>query len=435
MITRGGSGLPSDRRDKLPILITGTRAPVALDIARRLAAAGHTVFAAESVDYHLCRVSRAIVRSYRVPKPNRDREGYLTAIRRIVQEQRIGMIVPTCEEVFHLAQGKAFIELGTGCKVLCESIDTLDRLHSKWKFMELLAGNGILTPYTERAESMEELEEKLRSGRFSSRVVLKPEYSRFSAKVRIIELDQPKLSERLALWRREGQAEEDINPSTPWVIQQYIEGMPLCTYTIAHEGEVTAHACYTPTFTAGLGAGIHMGAVQHEELWSWVKEFAARERFTGQFSFDFIVSAQDGRIYPIECNPRATSGVHLLPRLDEVFAEAIIGPTGPTRLMGSTGSIVPPSAPQLPLFPERGASCMLGAAMLLFGASQLRHPRRWRAWASAIRHSRDIIFRLDDPRPSLEQFRILLETVRIARAEKVSILEASTIDMEWNGQR
>lgn len=425
--------MPSNNRDKLPILITGTRAPVALDIARRLAAAGHPVFAAESVDFHLCRVSRAIVRSYRVPKPNRDREGYLTAIRRIVQEQRIGMIIPTCEEVFHLAQGKAFIELGTGCKVLCEPIDQLDRLHSKWKFIEHLASNGILTPYTERVESMDELEEKLGSGRFSGRVVLKPEYSRFSAKVRIIELDQPKLSERLALWRREGQGEEDISPSLPWVVQQYIAGTPLCTYTIAHEGRVTAHACYTPTFTAGLGAGIHMGAVQHDELWCWVKEFAAQERFTGQLSFDFIVSAHDGRLYPIECNPRATSGVHLLPHHDDAFAGAIIGTTNPTGLSGSISSIVSPDDGQLPLFPEPGASCMLGAAMLLFGASQLRHPRRWRAWASAFRHSRDIIFRLDDPRPSVEQFRILLETMRIAKSERVSILEASTIDLEWNG--
>lgn len=51
------------------ILITGGRAPVALELARLFKAAGHRVYAAESAKYHLCRVSSAVEASFRVPSP------------------------------------------------------------------------------------------------------------------------------------------------------------------------------------------------------------------------------------------------------------------------------------------------------------------------------------------------------------------------------
>ena len=45
-------------------------------------------------------------------------------------------------------------------------------------------------------------------------------------------------------------------------------------------------------------------------------------KLTGQYSFDFIETKQ-GELYAIECNPRTTSGIHLIAQ-DPNLAKAII---------------------------------------------------------------------------------------------------------------
>ncbi|WP_080839252.1 hypothetical protein [Cohnella massiliensis] len=397
---------------RLNVLITGGRAPVALEWARRFAACGHRVFAAESVDRYLCRVSRSVVRSYRVPKPNEDEAGYREAIRSIVKRESIDLAVPTCEEIFHLAKFKTDLESETGCAVFCEPIETLDRLHNKRSFIELAASRGAQVPFTRPVESDELLETLAQEERFGSKLVLKPVYSRFGANVHIVERARLKSLLRNADLRRL------IEPSASWIAQQYLEGAPLCSYSVARAGVVTAHASYVPVYAAGRGAGIFFKAVEDADLREWVARFVRAESFTGQISFDFI-RTQDGTLYPIECNPRATSGVHLLPR-DGRLVDAIAGPAG---------------AGEAPLLPEPDRTSMLALAMLLFGTKELLAPRRWKAWTASFFGSRDIVFRRDDPGPFFEQFRILLETGKTAAARKISLLEASTIDMEWNGER
>ena len=50
--------------------------------------------------------------------------------------------------------------------------------------------------------------------------------------------------------------------------------------------------------------------VQHEGTRAWVEHFVRTVRFSGQIGFDFIEDVT-GQVHAIECNPRATSGIHL----------------------------------------------------------------------------------------------------------------------------
>lgn len=77
------------------VLLIGGRAPASLELARVFQAAGHTVFMAESLAWHLTRPSRAVARSYRVPPPRQAPARYVTALARIVERERIALLVPT----------------------------------------------------------------------------------------------------------------------------------------------------------------------------------------------------------------------------------------------------------------------------------------------------------------------------------------------------
>lgn len=64
------------------ILITGARAPAALDLARQFAAAGHQVFVADSAPCMLAQSSSSIVRSFRLPPPRQQPAAFAAELQR-----------------------------------------------------------------------------------------------------------------------------------------------------------------------------------------------------------------------------------------------------------------------------------------------------------------------------------------------------------------
>ena len=105
------------------ILLTGGRAPVALELARVFHAAGHAVFLAESVRFPLAGPSRAVRKNYRVPPPNADPSGFVDALLGIIRRERIDLLAPTCEELFYVARGHA--ALSAECAVLAMPLERL----------------------------------------------------------------------------------------------------------------------------------------------------------------------------------------------------------------------------------------------------------------------------------------------------------------------
>lgn len=406
---REGLGSSSERPK---VLITGGRAPVALEMARMLAAAGCEVHAAESLRFHLCRVSNAVASSSLVPSPASDTEGFLSGLERIVRREGIDWIVPTCEEVFYVSSGLE--RLGQICRVFAAPLGQLRRLHSKWSFIRRAEEFGFAVPTTRLITSPAEWSELIDSTmtEWESGGVLKPEFSRSGTKVRIIRPAPGKHGVS-------GSALHSTVPeesSYPWVLQQYIHGRGLCTYSIVHEGKLAAHAAYAVSYSVRGGACYYFEPLYHPGLSEWVRTFARLERFTGQLAFDFIES-EDGVLYPIECNPRATSGIHLFGREDR-FADALFDPD-------SLGDTV--------VEPKPSTRKMLALPMLALGWRNGGSRRGLLTWLRKFASASDVVYRRDDPRPFREQLLLLNELRRIARARSLTIMEASTCDMEWNG--
>ena len=375
------------------ILLTGGRAPVALDLARAFHRAGHTVFMAESLRGHLSQPSAAIKASFVVPAPRQETGAFLAALKKIIDQNQIDLLIPTCEEVFHIAKGLDDLP----CRVFTEPLTKLDSFHNKWKFALAASGCGLRVPDSMRIQSRDDL---LHAYALWKELVLKPVYSRFASRALIL----PQLRDVLSTLKFESN----------WMAQKFIAGRQFCTYSVCQNGRVTAHATYPTIFTAGQGATIAFQHVEHPAIFNWVRKFVERFNVTGQMSFDFIQSAE-GELYALECNPRATSGVHLLashPQFVESFLDSEMEC----------------------ITPLENSATMLASAMLVYGAPDALRKNKLQAWAKTFFTSDDVIFDIKDPLPFLLQFRSLLFYLKLAREKGISPLEASTFDIEWDGE-
>lgn len=284
------------------VLLTGARAPATLELARLAARAGYEVHVADTHRWHICRASRLIAGTHTLPAPRANQAAYASAVRALVARLGIDVIVPTCEEVFHLAALRTSI----GARLVCEPIERLGQLHDKWLFVAGCAEAGVPAPETV-ALSDDVTVDHLPEGEY----ILKPRFSRFATRIlrwRTGDAPPPGVSDR----------------STTWIAQRYLPGAALCTWSVAAHGRLLAHATYAVDETAGAhGAAIAFHSVRHAAIRFWVEAFVAHHRLSGQLAFDFIEGPLG--LHGIECNPRLTSGVHCFRSVPQV-ARVLIEP-------------------------------------------------------------------------------------------------------------
>ena len=373
------------------ILFTGGRAPAILELARAFHRASHMVFMAESLRGHLSEPSNALAENFLVPPPRQQTSAFLDTLESIVCENKIDLLIPTCEEVFYVAMGRDRLP------AFVEPLEKLRPLHNKWDFIQTADALGLAIPATMLIESRVHLTSAFERW---PRFVLKPVYSRFAARTLILPTYQQALSA--------------LTFDSRWVAQEFIEGTQVCTYSVCHNGRIVAHTAYRSEFTAGQGATILFQHIDHQPIFDWVTKFVVATSFTGQIAFDFIETA-DGDALALECNPRATSGIHLLAR-EPRFVDSFFNT--------SINCIQPSSS----------SSSMLLSGMLVYGLPASLRKREHGKWLAAFLSSRDTIFDPRDPSPFFLQARSILYYLRLARKQAISPLEASTYDIEWNGE-
>jgi predicted ATP-grasp superfamily ATP-dependent carboligase len=142
-----------------------------------------------------------------------------------------------------------------------------------------------------------------------------------------------------------------------------------------------------------------------------ISHFVNGHSFTGQISFDFM-AGPDGDTYVIECNPRATSGVHLLEKDTDWNGMFGIG------LEDEDHCHTPRMEPK-----------MIALAMLTYGlrASNIR------SLLADWKLARDAIYRGSDILPAIGQMATMSEFLIMAAKYSISPLAATTHDIEWNG--
>lgn len=377
------------------VLITGARAPSCLEWIRAFGASGWTVLAADSLRWPLGRFSRHVQSYIQLPAPATDLAAWSMALADAIDRHRPDIVLPTCEEAFYLAHQRA--RLPQHCRILVSDFALMQQVHHKGEFARLVAGWPCSAPETHELHHAGQLPAFAAD---SGNWVFKPAFSRFATAT----LLRPSADQVLTLRPTVAQ---------PWIAQRFAAGTEYCSFSLLHDGKLLAHACYHPRYRVGNGAGIYLQAAQPPGVRAFVERFAAETAFCGQVGFDFIAST-DGRLQVLECNPRATSGVHLFHRQRTELVEALIGSGRP--------ALLPQAAP------ER----MVALAMLLFGGTRYGKPGRgfWRDWCRAG----DVIHAADDRAPTLLQLAGLGELAARAVRHGLPLLAASTADIEWNGQ-
>lgn len=369
------------------VLITGARAPAALHLARLLAAAGHRIVMADSVQHPIAATSRACAAFVRLPAANGDLQRYGSAVQAAITAHEIDMILPTCEEVFHLARLRAQGQMTA--ELFAPELTLLAAAHNKFDFVTKLQELGLSAPATRLLRSADDLD----AVRSQSRdLVFKPVWSRFATDVHI----RPK------------QIDIHPKPSRPWVAQEFVVGEEVCAYAFARQGRVCGMAAYRPVHRAGKGAGIAFDPVTDPRITEFVERFVEATGWTGQIAFDLVVCA-DGRVVGLECNPRATSGIHFFRKAD-AFANAFLGQ-----------GLVTPDVTGLQA---------VRSALWLYGPWQ----RPLAVWRDLCR-ARDVLVWPGDPVPLRAQLFAVKEMVGIALRHRIGLTAATTHDIAWNGDQ
>ncbi|TAJ49806.1 MAG: ATP-grasp domain-containing protein [Herbiconiux sp.] len=430
-VRRSGRG-----RVTAAIVLTGARAPATLDLARRFADEGYRVIVADSEPTATAR-SRAVHKAYRVPSARFEPREFARAVAGIADRHAAQLVVPTCEEIFWLAAvADEAHEVGEARLtrlrdiLFAPSLSTLRRLHDKGEFVEVLGELGIARPETEVMESAVAWRHRSRARerRGAPAVVVKPAFSRFGTRTRVVAPDAP-----LPSVGRVTRAER-------WLVQERIEGEEFCTFAVAVDGALTAFVAYRPVWRAGSGAGVAFDRLAPDAL----PAVAAREiceriassmRLTGQFGLDLMQTATD--VVVLECNPRLTSGVHLFAPPDGLaaaYADAFEAAARGTAARPSTRDVVLERAGSArPVAEASRASARLALPHALYAPAGMRAPR------DVVRFVRQLSAP-DALRPPADRIPVgaLVRSVgvraAVARRAGRDLLGGSTYDIEWNGE-
>lgn len=376
------------------VLITGARAVAALDIARSLRAAGYEPHLADCSPARVARLSRTAGPVHRHASPVTQPAAFARDIRSLIDRLDPVRIIPTCEEVFHLA---ALAEAdGVSDRLFAPPRDRLATLHAKDRFAALCRRLGL--PVPETTEIVDPAALAAFSGDPADHV-FKPVWSRFGARTLIA----PTPAALAAI---------TPSPEAPWVAQRRILGVEVSVYAVCHEGRLTAFCAYGSDWRLPGGAS-YVFCPLSTEMTARLRPMAealAAFAGTGQIACDAIVDA-GGQPWLIECNPRATSGVHLFGR-SAAFGRALMG----------CGAAEPATGTR-----------HLSPALWLHGLPTALREGRLAAWRAQGQGS-DAVAAPGDPGPVLgalaDAAAFALHAVRTGR----SLTAAMTADIEWNGR-
>ncbi|WP_299668903.1 ATP-grasp domain-containing protein [uncultured Psychromonas sp.] len=376
------------------ILITGARAPVAIEWARLLMSQGHQVYMTDCAQFPLGRFLVGIKAYAKTVSPRENPEQYQRQISELIDKYQIQMLIPTCEEIFYLAQFKHLLA-HTNC--LISDANLLLKLHNKFAVFEMLSGlSGVQLPKTKKLTSTEQIDLEWDS-------ILKPVFSRFGEQV-IRDVTTSAIQDL------------NISESRPWVQQQKLTGQALCNYALFDNGKLIAHQVYRPAYCVNGSAATYFQPVINHAINTFIKSFAQKVYFHGQLSFDFI--EQNGEYFVIECNPRATSGLHLIAHELRFLAIEHL-------------NIEKAVIPKVTINNNPSQAQYIGFTMLIAGGvSTLFSTQTWRDFFQAKNALSDKTY----PLQPWAQIISGTELIITALLNKQSLAAASTAGIEWNGE-
>jgi hypothetical protein len=372
--------------------------------------AGHHVFVVDPMEYHICKFSSAVKHSYYSPAPSIDSQGYINTVKEAVQRSNIDLIIPLHEEIFYLAAcgDKEILE-----RLFAPKFNILYRLHNKWTFSELMRGLGLDVPESYLCKSLDDVRALDKNKEWA----VKPVLGRACTGMHHLQINR----------KDEALLTIDVSNEKPYIAQEWIHGKNYCTYGVFRQGKMQAFAIYPVLETIDGSSCVYFQAVNHDGIHNYVQRIAEALHITGQLAFDLIETGVEGkgeggyrgfhsihRLVAIECNPRATSGIHLwsrTPLLANVFTSGIPSPYAPTAIMIGTGA---PSILHQELRAQPGSRRQVAPGMLMWEHKNANF-KRYLEHMKRLVQTRDVIWSWTDIGPMLMEPFLLTSYYEICR--------------------
>ncbi len=355
------------------ILLTGGKMTKALQLARSFHAAGHRVILVEIHKYWLSghRFSRAVDRFYTVPAPEKDPEGYCQALLDLVLREKVNVFIPVSSPVASYYDALAKPRLAPHCEVLHFDADITRMLDNKFTFCEQARAFGLSAPRSFLITDPQQILEHDFAAENRQYLLKSIPYDSVH-RLDTTRLPCPNLAAHVS--------QLPISPDKPWTMQEFIRGQEYCTHSTVRDGNVRLHGC-----SESSAFQINYRHVDHPVIYDWVKRFVQPLKLTGQISLDFI-QAEDGQVYPIECNPRTHTAITMFHDHPGLAAAYLDAPDDPTRP---------------PLEPLSNSPPTYWLYHELWRLTQVRSRQQLQTRLQILRQGTDAMFRIDDPLPFL----------------------------------
>jgi predicted ATP-grasp superfamily ATP-dependent carboligase len=384
------------------ILVTSARLPHALGVIRKFGEQGHQIYATDtfttSPGLHSSHVKEAIITA----SPKFDTRRFLDEVKDIIRSRCIDLVVPCFEEVFYLAKHRD--EIAALTRVFFPPFDTLARLHNKETFTALTQQLKLPIASTRVARSPEEL------------AAATQEFKQYFARAAFSRGGVELLTNTGPL---AGQVKlEDCHPSAenPWLVQEFVQGKDICSFSVAHEGRLAAHCTYEHPLTIEHAGGIVFESIDEPESVQIAKTFIEATGYNGHISFDYIKT--DNGLSIVECNPRPTAGIFMMPATD--YVSAVFTPD-----------------PAHPAVVEPGAREQIDSAIL---RDMFREPKDFPSdMKLLLSGTQDVYAQKGDRLPGIYQILsyshvfAFRHRMHVRKHKHSDLMEAQFFDIDWDG--
>lgn len=209
-------------------------------------------------------------------------------LREKVQSESFDIVLPSDmgSAAFLAATKKAYPDLPC---FPCSDRITLDTLHNKWSFAQTCVKYNLPIPPTILLESPDQLNFNILD-QIGFPLIVKPLEAESSHGV--VRLDN---LQALRIYVDQGTRYARL----PLIVQSYIPGNDIDISILAANDQILCN-----TVQSWLGGGV-LEFTQHSEMHAIATQLVKTFHYEGLAHFDMRIDERDGKLYVIECNPRA----------------------------------------------------------------------------------------------------------------------------------
>lgn len=356
------------------ILIAGARMTKTLQLARSFYRAGHRVILIDTEKFWMSGnpFSKTVAGFYTVPDPQQDWPGYTQALQAIAQREKIDLFIPVAIFAVLYPESADRHPLAGYCEVFHFDAPTTRMLDDKFAFAEKARSLSLSVPKSFRITHPDQVINFDFSHEKRPYILKSIPYDAFH-RLNMTQLpcETPEATAAFV-------HSLPISETKPWILQEFIPGKEYCTHSTVRAGQSTLYCCCKSS-----AFQVNYESVDKPEIFEWISRFLTAIGGTGQASFD-IIQAEDGTVYPIECNPRTHSAITMYynhPGLADAYLEkeAIATPLQPAA----------DSKPTYWLYHE------------IWRLTEIRSIEQLQCWMDRVLNGKDAIFEMDDPLPFL----------------------------------